>query len=218
MHAIVLNGGPLPHGAVGVARRPDTGLVIAADSGLHAASRLGVMVDVVVGDMDSVDAEALAAAERQGTLIERHPAEKDATDLTLALAAARHRGATSITVISGIGHDRFDHVLAAVQLLGSPRWFDIRIDAFFGSAHLWILRGSDDLTVTGEPGDILSLIPLHGHAEGVFLEGFRYPLHDATLEPGTTWGVSNELATSTASVRLRAGILAVVQPTALKEP
>jgi thiamine pyrophosphokinase len=218
MHAIVLNGGPLPHGAVGVARRSDTAVVIAADSGLHAAQLVGLAVDVVVGDMDSVDAETLATAERQGTAVERHPAEKDATDLSLALAAARHRGATAITVISGIGHDRFDHLLAAVQLLGSPRWFDIRIDAFFGSAHLWILRDNDELAVNGQPGDIVSLIPIHGGVEGVFLEGFRYPLHDATLEPGTTWGVSNELATSPATVRLRRGILAVVQPTALKEP
>ena len=38
-------------------------LVIAADSGLHAAQKLGLMTDVVIGDMDSVDTNALAEAE-----------------------------------------------------------------------------------------------------------------------------------------------------------
>jgi len=217
MHAIVLNGGPPPLRAARTARRSDTALVIAADSGLHDAERLGLTVDLVVGDMDSVRPEELARAERSGTVVERYPAEKDATDLDLALEAARQRGATSITVVGGIGTDRFDHVLAAVELLGSPRWFGIRIDAIFGAARLYILHGGHELQVEGSIDDVVSLIPLHGPAHGVTLHGFRYPLHQATLEPGTTFGVSNELTTNPATVVLRAGTLAVVQPTALEE-
>jgi thiamine pyrophosphokinase len=217
MHAIVLNGGPPPHSAVGRAVRPDTELVIAADSGLHDAHLLGRPVDLVVGDMDSVEPDALATAERQGVIVERHPPEKDSTDLALALDAARLRGATAITVVSGIGHDRFDHVLAAVELLGSTRWFGIRIDAFLGPAWLHILHDGDELLVAGEVDGLVSLVPLHGSARGVTLEGFRYPLHLATLEAGTTLGVSNQLAINPAKVRLRAGTLAVIQPNALKE-
>ncbi|MCU1346500.1 MAG: Thiamine diphosphokinase, partial [Acidimicrobiia bacterium] len=56
-------------------------MIIAADSGLHSATELGLAVDVVVGDMDSVLPEALRDAGVAGTEIVRYPPEKDATDL-----------------------------------------------------------------------------------------------------------------------------------------
>ena len=51
-----------------------------------------------------------------------------------------------------------------------------------------------------------------GPARGIVTEGLRYPLHDEELAPGTSRGVSNELAVGIASVRLAAGTLLVVQP------
>ena len=64
---------------------PDAKSVVAADGGLLRARGLGLTVDVVVGDLDSVTPEALAAAEAAGARVVRHPQAKDATDLELAL-------------------------------------------------------------------------------------------------------------------------------------
>src|SRR5262245_39959523 len=86
-------------------------LVVAADSGLEGAAVLGLVPAVVVGDMDSVDPDALAAAEAAGARIERHPAAKDATDLDLALDVALAAGADRVVVVTGTG-DRLDHALA----------------------------------------------------------------------------------------------------------
>ncbi|HTD50939.1 MAG TPA: thiamine diphosphokinase, partial [Acidimicrobiia bacterium] len=68
-------------------RLPDRGDVIAADSGLGVAMALGVHVDHLVGDLDSAAPHAVDAAVASGTTVERHPAEKDATDLELAFDA-----------------------------------------------------------------------------------------------------------------------------------
>ena len=76
---VVVASGPGPSVAV-----PVTPTVIAADGGLDRAAALGLDVDVVIGDLDSVSAEALAAAEAAGARIVRHPEAKDATDLELA--------------------------------------------------------------------------------------------------------------------------------------
>src|SRR6476646_2864971 len=62
---------------------PDDAVVIAADSGLHQAEILGLHVDYVVGDLDSADPDAVERARVAGAVVERHPAEKDATDLAL---------------------------------------------------------------------------------------------------------------------------------------
>ena len=60
-------------------------LVIAADSGLHAAQKLGLMTDVVIGDMDSVDTNTLAEAISHGAKIIRHTRDKNFTDTHAAL-------------------------------------------------------------------------------------------------------------------------------------
>src|SRR6185312_10494011 len=86
--AIVLAGGD-PVGPELRTFLPDTAVVIAADSGLHQATRLGLHVDYVVGDFDSADPAAVEAARAAGAVVDRHPAEKDATDLELALDVGR---------------------------------------------------------------------------------------------------------------------------------
>src|SRR4051812_23931915 len=109
MRALVIAGGdaPAPIDA-GLAAAP---LVIAADSGVGHALALGLTVDLVIGDLDSAAPDDVERAIAAGARVDRHPADKDATDLELALDAARELGATEITVL-GAGGGRLDHLLA----------------------------------------------------------------------------------------------------------
>src|SRR5207244_5111418 len=84
-------------------RLPAGAGVIAADSGLGVAAALGVAVDLIVGDLDSADPGLVEAAIAKGTTVERHPAEKDATDLELAFDAALARGARRVVLVDGGG-------------------------------------------------------------------------------------------------------------------
>ncbi len=214
--AVVVGGGGLPAvdaAALGVPG--DRALVVAADSGLDGARRLGLTPDLVVGDMDSVDPASLAAAERAGVPVERHPAAKDATDLDLALDAALARGARRIVVVTGAG-DRFDHALAVALSLAAPRLAGVAVEAWIGRARLWVVR--DEAVLTGEPGAIVSLLPVHGPARGVTTEGLLYPLAGEDLEPGTTRGVSNEMTAAEALVRVRDGVLLAVRPGPVADP
>jgi thiamine pyrophosphokinase len=210
--ALVFAGGdPVPTSVV--ARLPEPELVIAADSGLEHAQALGQAVDLVVGDLDSVDPAALAEAEALGASVERHPAEKDATDLELALGAALGRGARHVTVIGGHG-GRVDHFLANALLLASDTFAALDIDAWIGRAHVTVVRAQAELQ--GAPGSLCTLLAVGGPARGVTTHGLRYPLEHDDLLPGSTRGVSNLLAGSIATVALRAGTVLVVQPHALE--
>lgn len=207
---VIVGGGGPPSG--GGARQLAAGAgatVIAADSGLEAALERGLDVAAVVGDMDSVDPAALAAAAGAGIRLERHPEAKDATDLDLALDAALARRPRRVVVVTGTG-DRLDHTLSLAQLLASPRTAGVDVEAWIGDAHLSVIR--DLMVLRGEPGDLVSLVPLHGPALGVVTDGLLYPLRDEDLAVGSTRGVSNELTTPEASVRLRSGVLVAVQP------
>ena len=209
--AIVFAGNGRVEAAVR-ARLPQPADVIAADSGLTVASALGLAVDHLVGDLDSVDPAAIEAAEAGGTTVDRYPAEKDATDLELALDAALTRGARQVAVVDA-GGDRLDHLLGNVLLLASAAFAGTAIEGFCGEARVAVARGGEDaLTITGEPGSLVTLLPVGGAARGIVTDGLRYSLHAEELAPGTTRGVSNELLGDRGSVRLSDGTLLVVQP------
>jgi thiamine pyrophosphokinase len=211
--ALVFAGGdpPEPHLLDGV---PDDALVVAADSGLHHAQALGRRVDVVVGDLDSVDPAALAEAEDDGTSVERHAIDKDATDLELALLAARDHGCTEVIVIGGTG-GRLDHFLANALTLASDDLAGVRVEARMGVAAVHVVR--DSLVLAAAPGAIVTLLPVGGPAHGVVTENLRFPLRDESLLPGSTRGLSNEVVESPARVSVRGGVLLLILPDERKD-
>jgi thiamine pyrophosphokinase len=209
--AIVFAGGDAVPPAIADVLPPDA-FVVAADSGLHAARALGVHVDRLVGDLDSADPAAVELAAAAGTTVERHPAEKDATDLELALDAVLAHGARHVVLVDG-GGDRLDHLIGNLLLLGSAALAGVRVDAYVGTARIQVARGGEPpVTIDGPPGGLVTLVPLGGEAAGIVTAGLRYPLAREALGAGTTRGVSNELTGSTASVALERGVLLVVQP------
>jgi thiamine pyrophosphokinase len=210
----VIVGGGSPPNAGALAHVPPDRLVIVADSGLDHAERLGLAVDLVVGDLDSVTPEALHRAEAAGVPVERHPVDKDAIDLDLAIEAALQRGAQRILVLSG-GGDRVDHVIAGQLLLAHPRLQDIDVEAWWGTAHLMALQGPGTAHLDGPAGTLVSAIPLHGDAEGITTKDLRFPLRSETLPAGSTRGISNELLGGPASIAVERGRLLIVVPYAL---
>ena len=206
MQAIVLSGGERAARPLGL---PEHALVICADSGLESAGPLGLVPDLVIGDLDSVDPAALALARAAGVEIEQHPADKDATDLELALGAARARGADRVVVVSGGPGERLDHFVAELALLASDGG---PAEALVGGSRIQVVRGPGSADVCGEPGGLVSLVTARGDARGVTTDGLRWPLDGETLRFGTTRGVSNELVGERATVMVAAGVLLVIQP------
>jgi thiamine pyrophosphokinase len=207
---VVVSGGhaPRPEAALAV---PAGASVIAADGGLEHARALGLDVELVVGDLDSVDAANVTRAETAGVRVIRHPAAKDATDLELALDEALGRRPQRILVLAGDG-GRLDHLLATLLLLGSRRYEGVTIDAEIGPARAHVIR--TERALDGAIGETVSLLALHGRADGVWTEGLLYPLAGEPLEPGSSRGVSNVFAAETARVRVESGVLIAVRPEA----
>jgi thiamine pyrophosphokinase len=200
---------------IGVFRTNAT-LVIAVDGGLDRALLAGIDVDLIVGDLDSVSPGAIARAHAAGVTVEKHPVDKDATDLELALERAIARGVTEIFVIGGQG-DRFDHLAGELSVLASSRWRPARITAVYGTARLDVLHDGANLELAATTGSLISLIPTNADVSGVTTTGLVFALHDEVLRIGETRGVSNRFATPTAAISLRMGTLLVIQPFALRE-
>jgi thiamine pyrophosphokinase len=194
---------------------PVAGLVIAADSGLAQAQRLGLRPDLLVGDLDSVEPDEVAAVAAAGTRVERHPTEKDQIDLELALDAACGAGAATIVLVAGAG-GRLDMAIANLLVAARSRYARVRIEGWVGSAWFAVARPNHVVDIHGMPGELVSLLPVGGPAGGITTEGLRYPLHAESLDAGTTRGVSNELIGPDASLSLTSGVLLVIRPDALE--
>ena len=206
--AVVFAGGDPVPGSVG-ALLPRGALVVAADSGLDVARRLGVPVDLVVGDFDSADPALVADAAARGARLERHPVAKDATDLELALETVLGLGRSPVLVVGGAGWDRPDHLLANTLLVASPRYAPLRLRWLVKGAEVSPVHGR--LHLHGAPGDLVTLLAVGGPAAGVVTAGLRWPLRGETLASGSTRGVSNEMEGESASVSVAEGVLLAVR-------
>ena len=196
---IVAGGKPIKHAVLAHLDEPD--LVIAADSGLDQAFHLGLRPDLVVGDMDSVTSDSLQRAIDSGISVERHPVAKNATDLELAIAAAERAGYTHGTIIGGTG-GRMAHTLANALLLLEER--SIRLDWKTSRATIVPLRSGESHTYHRDDGVLLSVLAVGGNA-ACRSQGLFWPLDGIALAPGSTHGISNELAEQTAHVTVVSG-------------
>lgn len=202
---LIFTGGDSPSEAL-ADELPTPELVIAADSGYDLAVRTGFAVDVLVGDMDSIATDVIPGH----VIVERHPIDKDATDLELALARVAIEHPQRVVIVGGAG-GRVDHELATAQLLCSDRWEAIEeIEWVTGRGWAYVVKGRR--IIHGDVGQIVSLIPMGGPAIGVSTRGLRWDLADATIQAGSTWGVSNEFAGPVADIRIDSGCLLAVIP------
>ncbi len=201
-HALILTGGSLPRR---LGPLPEADLVIAADQGIDNARRLSIPVDLLIGDLDS----ASKGSEAFARSVQRHPVDKDQTDLELALAAALEAGMRSATVV-GTMAGRVDHALGNLSLLAADRWHALCIDARIDGARAWVVR--DRAVIDGAPGDLVSLMAVGGPATGVSTSGLAWPLDGALLEPGQGLGLSNRMTGPTAELSVLQGVLLVIAP------
>ncbi len=183
--------------------------LVAADGGARHMEALGLMPDVIVGDLDSIDERLLARFQEEGAAVERHPVAKDATDLELAIARAVTDGATEILLVGALG-GRLDQTLANLLILAQQNW-NVPLAVAEGDQLARVLRGPQQLTLTGPTGGYVSAVALSEEVTGVSYQGLEYPLANATLRLGSTRGVSNTLATSPAQISIDKGILLVIQ-------
>lgn len=201
----MVGGGPEPRPE---ALRPlfEQANVIAADGGWRLCQALGVTPALLVGDMDTLTTEELEQAEAAGSLIARHPTDKDQSDLELAIEAAYERGARRITLVGALG-GQWDHCLANLLApLSRCRELDIWARLVTHTAEIYLLEPGEYLA-EAQPGTRVSLAALTPEVSGLSLDGFKYPLDRSSLRRSQTRGLANSLTQTSAFISLGLGDL-----------
>lgn len=182
--------------------------IIAADGGARIAKHYGLPIHIVIGDMDSLTSSELDTLRQEGAEFQRHPPEKDYTDLELALYHACKLGADWIRIIGAIG-GRFDQAIANVYLLTLPQLAGCDVRMVAGKQEIYLLRPGTH-QIDGFLGDTVSLIPLGGVVKGINTQNLHYALKNETLEFGPARGVSNVMTKDIANIITKTGTLLII--------
>ncbi len=187
-----------------------TDRIFCADGGTVNALALRLHPAAIIGDLDSLPPEIVAQMAAEGVTIHRFPARKDQTDLELALQLAAVEQPDEILLVTALG-GRLDQMLANILLLTRPDYAPARLSLADESQWGTAVSSGQTLTITGQPGDTLSLIPLSPTVTHVHLSGVEWPLVGATLSFGSTYTISNALVSPEAHLSIGEGLLLVVQ-------
>ncbi len=203
MKAYVFGGGEIF--SEYIEERPSEGdIVICADSGYKNAVKMGVKVDILLGDFDS-----LGDIPQVGCEILRVPAEKNETDTQLAVDEALRRGANEIVIFAST-NGRVDHTLSCMAILEM---------LYEKKVHATVVNGQNRIRFVKDSGTILvrsqyryfSLIALDKLAKKVSIEGAKYPLKNANIERGVQFAVSNEIVKNAALITVRKGSVYIIE-------
>jgi thiamine pyrophosphokinase len=184
-------------------------LIIAADGGGRHCLHWGIVPHYVIGDMDSLSQGEIRELEQSGAVLVTYPKAKDYTDLELSISTAIQKGCEEIVIYGALG-ERWDQTFANLLLPIHDEFHAANIRLIDGQQEVHYIRSGETLSVSGQPGDTLSLIPLVGDAAGITTRGLEYPLDDDCLPVGSTRGVSNVFKERGADVYLANGVLACV--------
>jgi thiamine pyrophosphokinase len=179
-------------------------ILIAADGGVRHCLDSGLQPSIVIGDFDSLENSDITVLENRGAEIIRYPRRKDFTDLELAINHATGLGIDEIVIVAALGA-RWDQTIANFLL---PTLLpSIKITLLDGPQEIHYIYSGEKIEITGQQGDIVSLIPIGGDAWGITTQGLEYPLKDARLPFGGTRGLSNVLLNEHGSIFTKGGIL-----------
>ena len=186
-------------------------LTIAADSGMRFFYDTEDKPDWIIGDFDSVEEEVLRYFETQeGICWSRLVPEKDDTDTEAAIRLAVAQKCNEIHILGWAG-SRIDHMLGNIGLLGIG--FEENIDMYLAEPQNRVRMIKENLVISKQEqyGEYISLLAVTPEVTGVTLTGMKYPLKDHTMHCYSSLGISNEIVEDEAEIRLKEGVLLVIE-------
>jgi thiamine pyrophosphokinase len=180
----------------------DDDFVIAADAGYLHLGALSAVADLVVGDFDS-----MVHKPNHPNLIV-YPAEKDKTDMLLAIDEGLRRGYRRFILLGGLG-GRLDHTYANIQALSYLAANSARGYLLGGGTAVTVIRNGA-VSFSSDNKGTISVFCCGDSASGVTLRGLKYPLEHATLSGTMPLGVSNEFLGVKSEISVSKGSLAIM--------
>ncbi len=204
---LIISGGHVSHDLLLMLLKNNYDYVMAVDHGMDALWVLGYNPDVILGDFDSCNKNAIDYFRREQVLEIRFNAEKDMTDTELALEKMIEKGITSADMVGTTG-TRLDHTLANLMMLFK---YENRINLTVLDKNNRIFVAKKFMEINKEGYHYISLLPISNKVTNVNLSKVKYPLREATLLRESSYAVSNEMVNQVCQLTFEDGKMLVIQ-------
>ncbi|MCR4684868.1 MAG: thiamine diphosphokinase [Lachnospiraceae bacterium] len=198
---LIISGGefmPLPE-------ETEYAFVIACDHGYDHAKKMGIVPNLLIGDMDSM--KSVSVDPKIPVL--RYPVKKDDSDTMLAIRYAIENGYDRIVLICALG-GRLDHILANLQGMAYAIGKGCACE-IIGEETVTVMKGPGRTERPRRDGYALSLFSLTDRVEHLTIKGALYPAEDICMTNTFPLGLSNGWVEDTIEIRLEQGILLIVE-------
>ena len=183
--------------------------IICIDGGTNYAYQSGIIPDLIIGDMDSVDNKVLEYYKTLDIPSRLYPRNKDKTDFHLAIEEIERAGIRDVSIYGIVG-TRIDHTLSAFGIIRRyvrERRLDLVKISIGVKADGYVFR--DSIEIEGEISEIISIIPLTDKVSGVTTYNLKYPLKEAEIYWENSLTISNEIEKSPCRIEVSDGVILV---------
>lgn len=177
--------------------------VIAADGGYRYLENAHIRTDLLVGDFDSLDYVP------DNIKIYRFPAEKDDTDMGLALKKGEEKGYRRFRIYAGSG-SRPDHFYANLQLLARFAMKGYEVSLHAPEFNVYALYNGR-ISLKREKGTVFSVFAVTDTVNKVTIENAKYETINQSLKNTFPLGVSNEFTENETFILAKGGAVIVFE-------
>jgi thiamine pyrophosphokinase len=178
--------------------------LIAADGGIRHIEGSGVTVDLHAGDFDSSDFDFSKVTVKNRV---RFPAEKDESDFTVCLEAARGKGFEHITVFGATG-GRTDHFLSNYDTAVSYAERGMKLKFIGISEDIYFTNGPEEFNFP--EGSTVSVYSGTELTSNVSFKGFKYEIKNRDIHRLFPSGLSNIAIEKKQFIDFKKGVLVVI--------
>ena len=117
--------------------------------------------------------------------------------------------AKEIHLIGALG-GRIDHTIANINLLYYIRKRSIMPKIISEKEEIYIAM-DEEISIDGEIGDTISILPIKNDAKGVTLKNLEYSLENYDMEFSRPLGISNVMTNINCNIKVNEGCIIIIK-------
>lgn len=178
--------------------------LICADGGADSALRMGIIPDVIIGDLDSASPEALKYFKNKSEI--KKIGRQNDTDVEKCLKYAISKKAGE-AVLTGVTGDRLDHTFCNLGIV--LKFYD-KIKLHIAAENSFLSAYTGNVELKTVPGETISLYGFDRKTK-ITSHGLKYPLKNTALPFGERESTSNVAVADSVKLKIKGGIIFVVR-------
>ncbi|MFC0014292.1 MULTISPECIES: thiamine diphosphokinase [Allobacillus] len=183
---------------------------IGVDHGALYLAKRQMEIDLAIGDFDSISQVEHETIQAHAKTFKQFPADKDYTDLELAIDESIDLKASNVWIFGATG-GRLDHAWVNMFLLKKLAQVNIAAKLVDRQNQLSLHYPGTYSIEKEQQYPYVSFLSITEQVEDLTLEGFRYNLDGETITFGSSFTVSNECIEKKCTYSFSKGILLVIK-------